>query len=91
MRDHADIFDRHVEKILSRDLLEVLQRRAAAGRPRCTTAWLAAAANLRTDVALERLGALERQGVVTSTLTEDRAEMAWAMNENPGKGDFNDR
>ena len=54
---------------------------AFAGGPLCTTAWLAAAANLRRDVALERLGELERRGVVRSTLSADGAEMLWALGD----------
>ena len=34
---------------------------------------------MRHDVALERLGALERQGDVTSRLVRDGSEMAWAL------------
>ena len=62
------------------DLLEVLRRRAKQNRPRTTTAYLAAAANLRTDVALKHLGALELTGVVQSCLVRDGAEMRWVLN-----------
>ncbi len=76
-----DIFDRQIARIVAQDLLEVLKLNARLGRSPCTTAWLAAAANLRQDVALERLGDLERHGTVVSRLTAGGTEMTWALAE----------
>lgn len=65
----------------SRDLIDVLKMRAGATPQRRTTAALAAAANIRIDVAFKRLGALERQGAVTSIVVDDGElqEMAWTL------------
>ncbi|MDE2639288.1 MAG: hypothetical protein OXI03_01765 [Chloroflexota bacterium] len=74
-----DIFNRQIARILGQQLLELLRARAATGRPWIGTAWLAAAADMRMDIALERLGELERRGVVTSRLGEDGEEMFWTL------------
>lgn len=65
----------------SRDLVDVLKVRMVAPSRRRTTAALAAAANLRLDAAFKRLGALERQGAVTSKIVHDGEvqEMAWSL------------
>ena len=74
-----DIFDRQIARILGQHLLAVLRARAEEGRPWCATAWLAAVSDIRIDIALERLGRMERAGVVTSRLGEDGREMLWTL------------
>ncbi|MYG25502.1 MAG: hypothetical protein F4213_05705 [Boseongicola sp. SB0677_bin_26] len=75
-------FERDVGETSSfRDLIDVLKVRMGATPQRRTTAALAAAANLRLDVAFKRLGTLERQGTATSMIVQDGElqAMAWTL------------
>lgn len=69
------------ERVTIRDLLAALRSRHHLPSRRRTTVILAAVADVRLDVALQALGALERRGEVTSEICiHDGAEhMTWRL------------
>lgn len=81
MRDLADIHAGEVRRVRIRDLLAALRTRNHLQPSRRTSVILAAAADLRLDVALETLGALEKAGEVTSEIvrTGDIEHMSWSL------------